>query len=220
MQELTSKIHEAINASRGSSLFPVKIEYAPGNEHISIKHDLWTMSGWKEDEVQFNKNHIIDEIEKLEYDIAYDLLNNKHTTPRPIYLETTDNIITLIGLTESAKRDTGETSTTSTHNSIGTNSTTATESDTDLNTEDTGGSYARQAYSSAGQRKVASQTAKFGMLWDDSKISAAPLAIKESGVHWHVSNATSIHARVTFTTFNLTAGDLFVTQINELHQNG
>jgi len=29
-----------------------------------------------------------------------------------------------------------------------------------------------------------------------------------------------MHARVTFTSFNLTTGNLFVTQMNELHQNG
>ena len=58
----------------------------------------------------------------------------------PTYFENADNILTLIGLTESAKRDTGETSTSLTHNSIGTDSTTATESDTNLAAEDTGGS--------------------------------------------------------------------------------
>jgi len=153
-------------------------------------------------------------------ELANDIVNNRHTTPMPTYFENADNILTLIGLTESAKRDTGEVSTTLTHNSIGTDSTTATDSDTDLTSEDSGGSYARKAYASAGQRKVSSQTAKYGMLWDDGDISGAPLSIKESGVHWHVSNGSSMHARVTFTTFSLTSGDLFVTQINELHQNG
>lgn len=217
---MIDKIYEAICASKGVSSNPVSVSYEPGAEHIWTKHNLWTLSGWREDEVQFNKNHIIDEIEKLQLEIANDLINGKETTPRPTYLETTDNIITNIGLTESAKRDTGEVSTTLTHNSIGTNSTTAAVTDTDLNTEDTGGSYARQAYASAGQRKVSSQTAKYGMLWDDTTVSAAPISIKESGIHWHVSDASKCHARVTFTTFTLTTGDLFVTQINELHQNG
>ena len=182
---------------------------------------MWTLSMWKEDEVSFRDHHIIDDMEKLQMDLAHDLVNNKNTAPRPIGFENTFNVITLIGLTESAKRDTGEVATTLTHSSIGTNSTAATESDTDLNTEDTGGSYARQAFSgSNGQAKVASQTAKYGMKWDDSVISAAPLTINEAGVHWHVSNGSSIHSRVTFTDFSLTTGNLFVTQINELHQNG
>ena len=58
------------------------------------------------------------------------------------------------------------------------------------------------------------------MLWDDGDVSAVPISIKESGIHWHVSNGSSMHARVTFTTFSMASGDLFVTQINELHQNG
>jgi len=220
MDNFPYKLHNAITLSQGNTIDPISIDYAPGSEHISVKHDVWTLSGWREDEVQFNRNHIIDEVEKLQLELANDIVNNKHTAPRPTYFENADNILTLIGLTESAKRDTGETSTTLTHNSIGTDSTTATESDTNLAAEDTGGSYARKAYATDGQRKVSSQTAKYGMVWDDGDISSAPLSIKESGVHWHVSDATTLHARVTFTTFSLTTGDLFVTQINELHQNG
>jgi hypothetical protein len=211
---------DTLNITNGVSPNQVNIDYKPGKEHISIKHDIWTMSGWRENDVQFNKNHIIDDIERIENELLNDIINKKNTTARPIYFENADNVLTLIGLTESAKRDTGEVSTTLTHNSIGTDGTTATSADTDLNTEDSGGSYARQAYASAGQRKVTSQTAKYGMLWTDSVISAAPLSIQESGIHWHVSDPSKMHARVTFTTFSMTAGDLFVTQINELHQNG
>ena len=221
MPDLVDKLTKTISASKGINPYPVSIEFEPGVDHISHKSDLWTMSMWKEDEVSFRDHHILDDIEKLQLDIANDLVNDKNTAPRPEQYEVEFNVITLIGLTESAKRDTAETSTTLTHSSIGTNSTTATESDTDLNTEDTGGSYARAAFSgSLGQAKVASQTAKYGMLWNDSTISAAPLTIKEAGIHWHVTNASSMHARVTFTSFNLTKGNLFVTQMNELHQNG
>ena len=220
MDNFPYKLHNAITLSQGDTVDPISIDYAPGSEHISVKHDVWTLSGWREDEVQFNRNHIIDEVEKLQLELANDIINNKHTAPMPTYFENADNILTLIGLTESAKRDTGETSTSLTHNSIGTDSTAATESDTNLASEDTGGSYARKAYASAGQRKVSSQTAKYGMVWDDGDISGAPLSIKESGGHWHASDASKLHARVTFTTFSLTSGDLFVTQINELHQNG
>ena len=220
MHDLANKLYDSISLSQGISPSPVSVNYAPGTEHIATKHDVWTVSGWKENEVQLKGTHIIDQIEKLQLEIANDLVNDKHTTARPTYFENVDNVLTLIGLTESAKRDTGETSTTLTHNSIGTGTTAASESDTDLETEDTGGSYARLAYASVGQRKVASQTAKYGMLWDDSTVSAAGVVITESGINWHVSNASSLHARVTFTAFTLSAGDLFVTQINELHQNG
>jgi len=220
MQSFENELYKSISSSQGISYNPVEIKYDGGSEHISTKHNVWTLSGWKENEVQFNRNHIIDEIEKLQLEIANDLVNSKNTAPRPTYFEVDDNVITLIGLTQSAKRDTGEVATTLTHNSIGTSSTTASENDSDLVAEDSGGSYARKEYASAGQRKVSSQTAKYGMLWDDGDVSAVPLSIKESGVHWHVSNSASMHARVTFTTFSMSSGDLFVTQINELHQNG
>ena len=196
------------------------IQYEGGNEHIWSTTNKWTLSLWNKNDVKLKGNHIIDQVEQLERELSEDIINGTNKAVTPKALICTDNIITNIGLTESAKRDTGEVSTTLTHNSIGTGTTTPTVSNTDLATEDTGGSYARQAYASAGQRKVSNQTAKYGMLWDDGDISSAPLSIKESGVHWHVSNGSSMHARVTFTTFSLTRGDLFVTQINELHQNG
>lgn len=218
--DLKQSLEHTISAYNGVNPNPVEIKFVPGVDHVSHQSDMWTLSKWRKDEVSLRPTHIIDDIEKLQAEIYNDIINNKHTSPKPTQLENTYNIITLIGLTESAKRDTGEVSTTLTHNSIGTDSTTATESDTDLNTEDSGGSYARLGYAASGQRKVSNQTAKYGMLWTDSTVSSAPISIKESGVHWHVSNASSMHARVTFTTFSLTSGDLFVTQINELHQNG
>ena len=218
--DFPDKLHNAISLSQGNTINPISVDYAPGAEHISVKHDVWTLSGWKENEVQFNPNHIIDQVEKIQLELANDLINNKHTTPMPIYFENADNILTLIGLTESAKRDTAEVATSLTHNSIGTSATTATESDVGLIAEDTGGSYARRSYASNGQRKVISQTAKYGMLWQDTQVSAVPLSITESGVHWASTGSSTLHARVTFTTFSMTSGDLFVTQINELHQNG
>jgi hypothetical protein len=186
------------------------------------KIDNWIITGWKENEIQFNKNHIIDEIEKLEKDIYNDLINDKNTCPRPDYFCKIDNILTLIGLTESAKRDTAEVSTSITHNSLGTSATTATESQIDLVAEVSGGTptYARKGFAADGQRKVINQTAKYGMLWDDGDIDVTPAVdIKESGLHWDVSAASKMHARVTFTTFTFDAGDLFVIQMNELQAN-
>ena len=217
---LETELHKTLCAIDGINPTPLDINYDAGSEHVWSTTNKWTLSLWSENEVQLTGTKIIDQVEKLEKELADDIINGKITTARPKQLICTDNIITNIGLTESAKRDTGEVSTTLTHNSIGTSSTTPTVSDTNLGTEDSGGSYARQAYATAGQRKVFSQTAKYGMLWDDTKVSAVPLSIKESGVHWSVSGGSNIHARVTFTTFSMSAGDLFVTQINELHQNG
>jgi hypothetical protein len=211
---------KTISAINGINTDKLIIDYESGQAHVHAGVNRWTLSLWNEDNITFNRTQIIDQVEQLEMELYEDIINNRNRAIRPKQLICTDNIITNIGLTESAKRDTGEVSTTLTHNSIGTGTTTPTVSDTNLATEDTGGSYARLAYASAGQRKVANQTAKYGMLWDDSKVSSAPISITESGVHWAVSGSSDIHARVTFTTFSMTSGDLFVTQINELMQNG
>lgn len=211
-------LHKTICAINGIN--DIDIEYKGGNEHVHSAVNRWTLSLWNENEVKLSRNKIIDQVEQLEMELAGDIINGTNKAVKPKQLVCTDNIITNIGLTESAKRDTGETSTSLTHNSIGTGTTTPTVSDTDLATEDSGGSYARQVYSTAGQRKVSSQTAKYGMLWDDSKVSAVPISITESGVHWHLTDGSKCHARVTFTAFSMTSGDLFVTQINELQQNG
>lgn len=207
-------------ANSGFSPEKVSIEFNPGTEHVSLQTDLWTISAFKEKDISFRPQYIIDEIEKYQMELLGDLVNNKNTTARPIFYENAYNVLTSIGLTQSAKRDTGEVATTNTHNSVGTSSQTAVESDTSLIAEDSGGSYARRSYATYGQRKVVSQTAKYGMLWQDSNVSAVPITLKESGIHWASSGANNIHARVTFTSFSMSSGDLFVTQINELHQNG
>jgi len=117
--------------------------------HISQKTDMWTITGWHGNDVSFTPTKIIDEIEKLEYEIYNDYLNKKNTTPRPYYLQNVPNVLTLIGLTESAKRDTDEVSSSLTHSSVGSNATAALEGDTDLNTEFTNTLYARKGYVAA-----------------------------------------------------------------------
>jgi len=186
------------------------------------KNDNWLIAGFREDEIQFNKNHIIDEMDKYWKELRIDLNLRKNTVPRPTYIDWASNVLTLIGLTESAKRDTDEVSSSLTHSSLGSNATTPAEGDTDLTTEFTGGTptYARKAFATDGQRKVINQTAKYGMLWDDGDIDVTPaISVRESGIHWTVSTASTIHAHVTFTTFTFDAGDLFVIQINETMAN-
>ena len=187
--------------------------------HISQKTDMWTITGWHDNEVNFNPRKIIDEVEKLEYELYDDYINKKTTTPRPYYLQNVPNVITLIGLTESAKRDTDDVSSSLTHSSIGSGSTAALEGNTDLETEFTNTLYARKAYDTSGQRTVLNQTAKYGMLWDDTTFDSTPETIRETGINWSLAGASELHARVTFTAFTLNAGDLFVVQINELQAN-
>jgi len=191
--------------------------------HIHQKTDWWTMTGWHKDEVWFNDRHIIDEVEKLERELYNDIINNKQTTPRPTYLENRTNIITLIGLTQSAKRDTNEATGEGTggvqYVSIGGGSTAEVEGNTNLETEFTNTLYARKDLDATGQRKVINQIAKYGVLWDDTSFDTVPEDIFESGLHWHTTDTAKMHARVTFTKFTLNSGDLFVIQINELQEN-
>jgi len=148
------QVLRTVVANSGNRTDQLSVEFTPGTEHVSLQTDLWTLSAFKEKDITFRPQYIIDEIEKYENELLNDLYNNKNTTVRPIYYNNAYNIITSIGLTQSAKRDTGEVATTNTHNSIGTSSTTATEADVSLGAEDTGGSYARRSYASLGQRKV------------------------------------------------------------------
>jgi len=212
------KIEETINILDG--IAPLK----PIKGHRVQKTDWWTMTGWKKDEVWFDDRHIIDEIEKLERDLHEDIINRKNTCPRPTYIENRVNIITLIGLTQSAKRDTGEAAGEGggggvQYVSVGSGSTAEVEGNTDLETEFTNTLYARKDLDATGQRKVINQTAKYGVLFDDTSFDSTPQDIKEAGLNWHTTDSSKLHARVTFTTFQLNAGDIFVIQINELQEN-
>lgn len=205
-----------INAIEGQ-----KIPFTPRvPPHYHAKKDQWAMSAWKQDEVSLNPRHIIDEIEKLEYELYNDMINQRVTTVRPSYFSVEDNILTLIGLTQSAKRDVAEVSTSNRYISLGSNATAATENDTQLGTEFSGAPYARKDLSVDGQRKVFNQTAKYGVMFDDGDVTSVPVDIKEAGLHWASSGNNNMHAHVTFTTFNMQSGDLFVIQINELQENG
>jgi len=191
--------------------------------HIHKTTDHWTMTGWRKSDIWFDPRHIIDEVEKLERELYDDILNDKHTCPRPFYLENKTNVITLIGLTQSAKRDTNEALGEGTggvqYVSIGSSATAEVEGDNDLVAEFTNTLYARKDLDVDGQRKVLNQTAKYGVLFDDTTFDATPQTIRESGLHWHTTDSVKMHARVTFTAFTLNAGDLFVIQINELQEN-
>ena len=190
------------------------------SRHVNLQTDNWIMTKWREDEVDFAKNPtcIVDNHEKLLREIL-ECEGNAGKTVLPTQVEVANNILTTAGLTESAKRDTGETSTTITHVGVGTSNTAEAESQTALGSEDSGGSYARRALASAGQRKVVNQTAKYGMLWQDSHVSGVPITLKEAGLFTAATSGV-MHARVVFTDFAMASGDLFVVQVNELHQNG
>jgi len=142
------------------------------SHHVNLQADNWILTKWNESEVDFAKNPtcIVDNHEKLLKEIL-DCEGNPRKTVLPTQVITANNILTTAGLAESAKRDTGEVSTTVDYVGIGTSSTAEAESQTSLGSEDSGGSYARRRLSTQGQRKVVNQTAKYGVLWQDSHVS-------------------------------------------------
>jgi hypothetical protein len=189
------------------------------SRHVNLQTDHWILTGWKADEINFkNSTTIVDEHEKILNEIV-ECEGKPGKTVLPTYVETVNNVLTLTGLTESAKRDTGEVSTTIDYVGLGLSSTAESESHTSLQSENSGGSYARRRLSTQGQRKVVNQTSKYGVLWEDSHVSAVPLSITEAGL-FTAATSGIMHARVVFSTFTMSSGDLFVVQVNELHQNG
>ena len=190
------------------------------SHHVNLQTDNWIISKWREVDVDFTTHptRIIDNHEKLLLEII-ECDGNPGKTVLPTQIIIANNILTTAGLTESAKRDTGETATTIDYCGIGTSSTAEAESQTSLGAEDSGGSYARRRFSTVGQRKVVNQTAKFGVLFQDTHISAAPITLKEAGLFTALTSGV-MHARVVFSNFAMSSGDLFVVQVNELHRNG
>lgn len=186
------------------------------SRHIRFGISNWTISKWNEDEVSFNPRNIIKEHEKI-------LSENPKTSILPNKIEYTNNVILTQGLTESAKRDAGLSSSEIDYVSLGTDGTAESESQTDLQAELSGSPYVRKQLSVAGARAVVGVVAKYGMLFTTSDVPSAssiPITIREAGLHWHVSDASKCHARLAFSDFSLDAGDLLVIQANETMSNG
>jgi len=199
----------------------LKYEASKQSKHFKLKVNKWGFTLWdKEVRGSLRPLHIIDDNEQLLREWGKDLLNNTNKSHIPLKFEAPLNVILLIGIRESIDRDIGASTTTLNWASVGNSSTAELETQTDLQAEFTDTTYARRVFSTGGQRQRINQTAKLGMLWDDTSFDATPRTIKEAGIHWHISDASKCHARVVSTDFVLNAGDLFVSQISELQENG
>lgn len=190
------------------------------SHHIKLHKDSWSFTSWNSGSITFNPSHIVEENEKLITENLNDLVNGLNTTIRPKKFESMNNVILVQGIKESIDRDIGVASTVLNFSSIGSSATAEAESQTDLITEFTDTAYARKVFSTSGSRLRNNVTMKLGMLWDEDSFDATPRTIRESGVHWHLSDSAKCHARVVSSDFALDSGDLFVVQINELSENG
>jgi hypothetical protein len=190
------------------------------SHHIKLHKDHWGFTSWHAGSITFNPTRVVEQSEQIMKENLNDLESGLNTTVRPKKFESLNNVILLQGIKESIDRDIGAVSTELNWNSLGSNSTAEAESQTDLQAEFTDTAYTRKVFSTAGSRTRTNQTMKLGMLWTGTDFDALPRTIKESGVHWHLSDSSKCHARVVSTDFVLDAGDLFVVQINELQENG
>lgn len=198
----------------------LKSEAEDLSHHIKLHKDHWGFTSWNAGQVTINPSKVIEQNEQLLNENLNDLQSGLNTTVRPKKFESLNNVILLQGIKESIDRDIGAVSTDLDYSSIGTSATAEAESQTDLQTEFTDTAYTRKQFSTVGSRTRVNQTMKLGMLWDDTSFDSVPVTIKESGIHWASTGTTKCHARVVSTDFVLSAGDLFVVQINELQENG
>lgn len=191
------------------------------SRHTKLSSDEWYIGHFKKDDIQFSQGrNLNNELENYMYERLEDELNHTNKTIRPIKEVFTDNVILNQGIQESIDRDIGVSSTELDYNSLGTSSTAELVTQTDLGTELTDSAYARKQFSVAGTRTRSSQTMILAMLWDDTSLDSPPTTVKESGVHWHLSDASKCHARAVFSDFTIDSGDVLVVRITELQQNG
>lgn len=197
----------------------LKVSAQDVSRHIKLHSNIWGFTQWG-DGIGIRPRHVIDDNNKLLNEWKEDLINDTNKSPEPIKFEPFLNVILLQGIKESIDRDLGISSSVNDWASLGNSSSSESEAQTDLVSEFTDTAYARKQFSVEGQQARTNQTAKYGMLWDDTSFDATPRSIYEAGIHWHLTNSNSCHARVVSTLFTLNAGDLFVSQISELQENG
>ena len=215
---LLKELEKYINCERD-----FKILVAPLSHHLKINKDIWGFTMWNAKDVpslNISASTCIEDNDRLLLEYASDLINGTYKAIAPKKFESIDNVILIQGLKESIDRDLGIVSTKLDFASVWNSSAAESESQTDLQAEFTDTAYARKVFSTVGSSARLNQTMKLGMLWDDTSFDAVPRTIKEAGVHWDLSASLKCHARVVSTDFILDAGDLFVSQINELAENG
>lgn len=180
------------------------------SKHIRLSQDDWYLTMWNKSILKSkNKQEQLKELHKI-------ILEGG----KPIQADHVQNIVVNQGLQQGIDLLIGASSTTIDYASVGTDGTAEAVTQTDLQAEDTGGSYARQQFSVAGIRSRANQTLTLEMLWGDGDVSAVPINLKEAGVHTALTGANNIYSRAVFTTFNLQTDFILYVAITETHQNG
>lgn len=187
------------------------------SKHVHFAVDHWHLSMWDDSMVSSTtKQNQIKELEKIQAEN----LTNPNKTIKPHKEDKVDNIILNAGLAQTIDLLINASSSRIDYNSLGTSSTAESVSQTNVQSEDSGGSYARLQFSTSGTRSRTNQTLTLKALWADTNLSSSTLTVKESGVHWASSGTSNCYSRAVFTDFAFQSGYLLLVSITEVHQNG
>jgi len=194
-----------------------QLRYKVPPKHTRIHNSKWKVSLFDHEEfasqgIKKGKgNGMIQALEKLTIECD----NNSRTSiKRKQHADNLNNVLLLVGLAESAKRDTAETSTSVTHIGVGIGSTAENEDQTGLITAQD----ARKPFDTDGDRVVTNQTAKYHMYFDDTDITY-PITLREACTFTAIT-AGIAHCRIQHPDFLFGVNDVLVYQINETHRNG
>lgn len=189
------------------------------SKHVHFATDHWNLSLWRRDQLTQSttrgwEGKALDEYHKI-------LNERPGTTQTPIKQEEKNNVVLNQGLQLMIDLLINASSNRIDYCSLGTSSTAESVTQTDLQSEDSGGSYARKQFSGTGSTRSRSGTIlTLETVWADTNVSSVPKTFYEAGVHWASSGTSNCYSRVTFTGFQLQTDYLFVVSIRETHQNG
>lgn len=189
------------------------------SKHVHYATDKWDLSLWHRDQLTQStvkgwEGKALDEYHKI-------ISERKGTTEKPLKAETQYNIVLNAGLQLIIDLLINASSNRIDYCSLGTSSTSENVTQTNVQSEDSGGSYARKQFSASGStRSRSDQTLTLETVWADTNVSAVPITVYESGVHWDSSGISNCYSRVTFSGFQIQPDYLLVVSIRETHQNG
>ena len=197
----------------------VKDKFGFDAKHLHISSNTWILQTFKKSEYPELKNDskLLSKLDKITKELCSTSKNTVNPpqstqviTPHGT-IQQEKNILTLAGMTEMAKRSTGETDTTNTHHAIGTGTTAETINDDELETE--------IGRIPIGTKATVNQTERYGSVFESTDIDNPPQDISEAGIFTADADGLLI-MRVTATPIALPAGLLLAIQTNVTHQNG
>lgn len=192
-------------------------------KHLNITYNPWIITTWRESdypELAKNDEHLQSKLDKIYEEIAQ---TTKKTVNMPVSQQMllgsasfiaqskAHNILTLLGMSEMAKRSTGDSNSTNGFHAVGIGQSAETINDTTLEDE-----VGRKAI---GSRTVVNQTERYGSVFNSADVTNPPRDISEAGIL--TANALGILImRVTSVPVSLPVGLLLTLQTNVTHQNG